>query len=1613
MDNNNNNNSSSGGSSSNMQLDTSVMSNVSMMSSTTAESMLVAELHEQNSRRTNNLCEVDLRSFSDSFDIWREFNIASSSSSAMIPPHMNYQLPSRSGGFSYAHQSQQSQQSRIILWRVNNNQLELMEKHLHHTLEDNCIRINFHVNLVGDIGIFETDNKQHLVIMVLTTSKSLYRFLLPHPHVIENNDKVGTKRKGDPSVRKHRSIFKSLQVTELDNTWSRTRALIPDAFEVSSIKYHSPTQMALGTTNSGAWWIELSDLRQSGDMSARKTELREGGFLSFLGSKSNQRGDAVADIGTISIGADKSPLVFVLQKDSNMRVWSPVDRMCLQTFPIITESWSQFPIDSYTGIRRFKIYQRGNNQSSFVLVLYAELEQDSHFQFFTGSIENTLTSASSITMQLQRVVFVKAKGLVDFHLHYEHLYTLWPSKDYSFSMLKYIHISDLESDDLNMEFNRFHEGKMIPRLVKEKAASEEAIEHHYIERLFNRGQFTNRSIQSALSIYKPGYQVNSTPLETQVQSLLRDKIALTSNNKKTPVELLTFNEWNEFYSICIEQVSLDLQPVGLYIATESNLIFIIKRNKLSFMKPMTALEAICGHDSNNPQSNLMPPMRLISQSISEQLINDIDQLFKCFGLISECFKNDYSSLEHYLLKSTVNNALLTEIHNSVSSVMVQNEEGTVSLQVFSNNLANIFRTISNPREAIKFLLNRLSLGVDKTDTTADESGASSSSSARACSGDMYADIIVSSFASSVRLRYQLARSLALLLGFISRLRTYLRISIQQLQVYEQELVPLCHTLLKSYFTAYWYTNQVYYPSSTSLSSQHSPPSEVDMGKMHLSDSNSRDGHIPKTSIMHNLIMTNEKQFVGGNHLTFFDRIDRQLRQLYELIAPEGSVFPMATYLAERGQYKQLSIILTMVKENPSSSMAAFYYLMGMCFSHFGKYKEASEYLVKSSEFIANGNVDVDILSIVDLPDEELIPSIFFDRSQADEDVANRYLDVKHLSKYLLKCSKIFELRNQFEYVIHYSLLAVMCLTDSPEAKNNLEIRSKISSLYATIFKYSLKISQYEVAHFAIVANPDQEGASDCLNRLVVSLCENNKVALLCSLPFTGVYHDVEELLLLKAKSQDLTLAPDYYSILYTLHMSRNNYRRAAIVIYEKAQRVLIESHPSIRKGSFDIETLFKVKMDYLALAINALSLLPDDKNQWIPVDVSNFTERRSKRKLGSLSSPQQKQSSSSALTDSSSSPPIGSSSISGPMELSLNDSQLLMSSESNTAIKIVWLTDLRKEYIFYQSCHILRRFDSSISDHLSPKQLLVELLKHGLIETAFSLALINDIDLGIIFQAFAIKCVEFQLNPSVNPFANQCSLETTQFQFFNDNVRIAWKLLENYLQQYDTNENKECVTPSQLHKTFSSGSDSNNANTVKMYGVIVKESIKSLPDGGTMFRVSDTNQFFFDVIYNKRMPPFTKEGYPVIVEGAMQEDGTVFKAIRVLCKNGQSRYHELVVETILSFADNNERVDIPNWLRQWFKNGREEYLFKLYFRYGRIEEAVQILLDMLVATNNDVEQKQSMMSVNLPYNTIDQFLMEMDKILASGVLEEKAKQKLANYNRQIRSHLDKYFQRIK
>ncbi|KAL1443405.1 hypothetical protein MTO96_007488 [Rhipicephalus appendiculatus] len=178
----------------------------------------------------------------------------------------------------------------------------------------------------------------------------------------------------------------------------------------------------------------------------------------------------------------------------------------------------------------------------------------------------------------------------------------------------------------------------------------------------------------------------------------------------------------------------------------------------------------------------------------------------------------------------------------------------------------------------------------------------------------------------------------------------------------------------------------------------------------------------------------------------------------------------------------------------------------------------------------------------------------------------------------------------YQHVIRAFTDAPDCVITLAEAalKRTPRDDPHVPVLWSLLFKHQLQLGHITEAYHAMIQNPIADHRNNCLQQLVIVLCERGQLSTLVNFPFKGVESDVIRILETRARATD-ALERRYYDVLYCMHVNANKYRRAASAMYEHALR--------LQEEAGTLEALKRQELCLLA-AINCL-LLVKAEDAWV------------------------------------------------------------------------------------------------------------------------------------------------------------------------------------------------------------------------------------------------------------------------------------------------------------------------------------------------------------------------------------------------------------------------------
>ncbi|KAL2122534.1 hypothetical protein VTJ04DRAFT_2989 [Mycothermus thermophilus] len=177
------------------------------------------------------------------------------------------------------------------------------------------------------------------------------------------------------------------------------------------------------------------------------------------------------------------------------------------------------------------------------------------------------------------------------------------------------------------------------------------------------------------------------------------------------------------------------------------------------------------------------------------------------------------------------------------------------------------------------------------------------------------------------------------------------------------------------------------------------------------------------------------------------------------------------------------------------------------------------------------------------------------------------------------------------YVVEFARLALQFIP--PHAPDTTGLRAEMLS---RLFMSAVTVSDFEAAHWALLAMDDEAMQRSYLKRLIEKFCETGQTSDLMTLPFAGLQTKVDDILADKCRqTRDPRAGVPYHQILYAWRVAHDDFRGAAAVLLDRLKKLRRAGEGDKigngANGGAEDPLDTQVTRQYLLL-INALSCVP-------------------------------------------------------------------------------------------------------------------------------------------------------------------------------------------------------------------------------------------------------------------------------------------------------------------------------------------------------------------------------------------------------------------------------------
>uniref|UniRef100_A0A8C1TAJ8 Nucleoporin 160 n=1 Tax=Cyprinus carpio TaxID=7962 RepID=A0A8C1TAJ8_CYPCA len=672
------------------------------------------------------------------------------------------------GGFSYEDSGKllSVTSNRFIHWSTSGDTVQFVEQSLDTNLLNNAVRLRIPncLLLPGGVCIQETFNN---VIILIVTSQSVHRLVLPHPSHMYRSVSVWTF-----------SIFTDIGKLNLNEPahsyvlpFAQGTQTSAPSTSAAWISHQGEALFALASPSGAITVVTLPAHDQDGTVSI--LELKQSSMMQRLAGwmPTAIRGDqSISDLA-ISLAVhqlEDDTFIFALCQDHKLRMWSLKHQMCL----LVTDMLDYMPAGrgevKASPAQAHKLRLFFSSSIGLCLAIYLAVPKRSQFCVLQlVASENNRYSLDHIS-----TLFSTQETLVDFVLTATDIWAVWLDNDNQ-TVAKYISFEHNTTGTWNQVF-------VQPSPEEEVHVGEDQDPREiYLDVLFSPLRFTASAIIKALQIYKRGTERYS---DLSWEELKKEVTVTVENELQGSVteyefcqedyRLLQVEFWSKFYACCLQYQDVLSTPLALHISPATAMVCILKK--------VTSPSLTAGRLHLVEVQKVFPSVISGGLLLDSEMSHDILQLVQCLRMVNESLPEDMA----YDMEKALEDLLSPEkVSEKVLEGLLASDNGNVI-----QDIANKLQDINNPIVAINMLLRELDLETDPLRVRISLSQLYGSSVA--------ASLIGQAVCQTAMTRTLLCRDLLILQQLYLRIGN--NVSSAQLLQLQQDFIPRCSNLLCTY-----------------------------------------------------------------------------------------------------------------------------------------------------------------------------------------------------------------------------------------------------------------------------------------------------------------------------------------------------------------------------------------------------------------------------------------------------------------------------------------------------------------------------------------------------------------------------------------------------------------------------------------------------------------------------------------------------------------------------------------------------------------------------------------------------------------------------------------------
>lgn len=1072
--------------------------------------------------------------------------------------------PESGGGYVYrdAHIIGSATHNRFIYWRTFNDILELVELSLEKVLDSSQVKIRFtNSPVISNISVIEFSDS---IVIMVATSTSVHRWDLQHPKLTNksvlhelNNDILFNPANYYIINAGHTTISSNAQQPICATSWYEKHQLkCAVSFPDSSLLI---IQFGKNTHH-----ITTSEIKQTGIIGRLWSRMPN-----LLARNPNDCDNAVFVSASYSPPGLEDVLLFTLCRDWKIRLFSTSTRECVYTHSLIPQnSLSQSFASHHATILTTE--QPMMKMFGSHLVVYIT-ENQPEFALLKYSFDDGIHRVRSVLRVSTPQPWEK---LIDFSLSEKKIWALANVRDTE-STLCYINLEE-----------GFDEGESEVRDIEEPWDFVNSADDfdppsikNYVAEIFWRNKFSMATIQKALN----GIVGPSMPKKNSMEAL--EELAFTRIVDENQDEA-----WTRFYNYCLQNHHAANKSIGLVASSDGSIMSMVKHSNISFVCPwLMSMDMVLqgvpyrGIEFSTNIRGIIEPLNYISTQLMDDELSFEFEL-KVLENPSQLLHHVEETVQSIIRSKEINLSRLNLNHKNLIAAGIDN----ICEQLDLTNPAKEFGTKLLKESSTKIRSNYYPL---------------ESNSGIAATFELFKRL--------VRARMTLARDLLLYVHLINA-----RVESEKSSSNEKFLADICEDLfttskmrrildsLRSYAILVWISET---PVKI-LGTQENQVIEFISSHFRFFKNQSKFKEkclesnmelVIHQNLFMNFLVNGGVEFSCTNadgsrhqrHVRSFSNsfyATEVVLSLCHLLWPKSNHLCFAEFLFTNQLDEHLDKYLSLTTNWLESCENDYHFI------------RASNCLLQKR---AQNSVDIFSRLWMNTTHSNLIGRLLGLETENSDSVADERILITPtlIYRYFDKLIQLFKLYNNPQCLV---MLINNCIS-LLDANADQEQQDWINRFRAKLFQYYLELEDPDEAYHTMVLTTDTSLRTNCLRKFIVSHCEKEQWSNLLSYPFIDINNDFIDILKQKAESSDLSklngdefYKTSYYDLLFASYVSDDEFRKAADIMYNYAQRLAHEvpGIVSIRKQA-----------DCLLVALNALRCV-DEKEAHIESGSANYKE---------------------------------------------------------------------------------------------------------------------------------------------------------------------------------------------------------------------------------------------------------------------------------------------------------------------------------------------------------------------------------------------------------------------